>query len=371
MPARNQSVYVTFDHISSQTGAGLVCLHEINALKSVTELQFVICRSSPDLGVHVKNLNLDRLYMFNPFLYDYFAAETISQDRPSEKIALAHLSCSPANAIIRELDPERYVCNVVAHELKDSVEEHERYYGVGSYPFRHNTDPWLHNILLHQARMADKVICPSSKSADWIRRNVRSDVENIVVIPHGVNMPHSIQPLPNVFKAGYLGAFGPDKGLVYLVKAWSNLALDDAEMVFAGDCSLAIPSLIGSLPKTTARFRTLGRVQDACDFYSSVSVYVQPSVTEAFGIPALEAMAAGRPVIVSMGAGASDCVRDGIDGFVIPPRSPEAIMEKLTYFKDNPDEVRKMGNNAKQRASAFTWQEVERMYVDLYQSLLD
>jgi hypothetical protein len=60
--AVDASVYVTFDHIGSQTGVGFVCLHEINALKSVTELQLAICRSSVALGVPVRNLNIDKLY---------------------------------------------------------------------------------------------------------------------------------------------------------------------------------------------------------------------------------------------------------------------------------------------------------------------
>jgi glycosyltransferase involved in cell wall biosynthesis len=104
--------------------------------------------------------------------------------------------------------------------------------------------------------------------------------------------------------------------------------------------------------------------------YDECSVYVQPSVTESFGIPVLEAMAHSRPVIVTNGAGVSELVEDGKEGFVVPIRSASAIAEKIQYFFENPQEIKRMGRNARAKAEKYTWARVENKYRNLIKDLL-
>ena len=348
------SIYVTFDQITQGTGAGEVCLHEKEALSRATSLATVVSRD--DIAPYV-----DQHYGFNPFLYDYFAAQLV----PSG-IDIAHLSCSPGVAILEKAKPKKALVNVVAHDLAVSIEEHKRIFR-GGYPFPHNTDPLLHKALLRHAERAEAVLTPSTVSEDWIQRNIRP--KRIVVIPHGCCIPNDVPDYPDEFKAGYLGVFGPDKGLIYLVMAWDHLCMEDSEFLYAGNCCETLSTLIPSVIRNKSRFRLLGRVDNPGDLYSQISVYVQPSVTEGFGIPVLEAMSHGRPVIVTEGVGAKDIVVDGEQGFVVPIRDPGAIAEKLQYFKDNPDEVRRMGRNARRASMGYSWDRVEERYGDLYESL--
>ena len=349
------SIYVTFDTNNSETGAGQVCFHEMEALGRVTNMNQIITK-------HQISPLIDQHYSFNPFLYDYFAAQLINK-----KADIAHLSCSPANAILERLQPTKYLVNIVAHELKTSIDEHERLYGQGSYPFAHNTDPYLHKILLKHAEKADVVLTPSKGSAKWIKKNINP--KRIEVIPHGCNLPSKIEPLPERFRAGYIGAFGPDKGLVYLISAWNNRKYRDVELALAGDCAPALNQLIPTLNTNNAIFKVLGRVPSVTDFYNSLSVYIQPSVTEGFGMPVLEAMAHGRPVIVSEGAGASDLVEDDKEGFVVPIRSAKAIAEKIQYFVENFEEIKIWGDRARKKAEQYTWDKVEKMYESVYTSV--
>lgn len=338
------TAYITFDNLDINSGAGKVCLHEIAALRKVAGEVTVLSR--PDIKGADK-------YEFNPFLYDYFAAQLVPRN-----VDLLHLSCSPALAILETCRPKHYVVNIVAHDLKESIAEHELDYGKGSYPFKHNTDEYLHKLLLAHTRNADAVLTPSTRSAKWIHENI--ETKRVMVIPHGTDLPVNILPIPNEFRVGYMGAAGPDKSLPYLFQAWNIYGRD--KLVLAGSCCKTVgPSPIVEL---------LGWVNDVADFYNQISIYIQPSITEGFGIEILEAMAYGRPVIVSSGAGAADLVEEGVNGFIVPPRDPQAILDKILYFKNNPSAIAEMGQHAKQAAASYTWDKIEKRYEEFYREIL-
>ena len=338
-----KAIYVTFDKLDPNSGAGLVCLHEINALKKVIN-NLVVIERKDILGAD--------MYDFNPFLYDYFASLVV----PSDNVDILHLSCSPANAILRAVRAHHYVVNIVAHDLQVSIDEHELYHGKGSYPFKHNTNEYLHSLLLKHTDNADMILTPSSSSAKWINSNLSN--HNVTIIPHGTEIPEKVEPLPSQLSFGYMGAFGPDKGLIYLFDAWNRRESLDDILVFAGSCCNAIQG--------TGTIKMLGWVNNISEFYNQISVYIQPSVTEGFGIEIIEAMAYGRPVIVSSGTGGADAVQDGINGFVVPPRDSDAIRSKIKWFNDNPQMIVEMGNKARETAQQYSWDKIENRYVEFY-----
>lgn len=347
------SIYATFDSVTQETGAGKVCHHEIETLRRVTDLKKVISREdiAGRIGKH---------YPFDPFTYDYFAADL------AEPADVAHLSCSPGMALLNKIRPKKFLVNVVAHDLKKSIEEHERIMGT-PYPFPHNTDSYLHKVLLKHAERADVVLTPSEGSARWIRENIKA--KRIDVIPHGTYIPKEIAPLPENFTVGYLGSLGPDKGLIYLIMAWSSLNYPDSELLFAGGYPQLIQSYIQGLSKTDARFRVIGWLPEPRNLYDACSVYIQPSVTEGFGMEIPEAMAHGRPVIVSEGTGSVDCVEDGKEGFIVPIRDPRKLADRIRWFKDNPDQIKAMGQRARIKAEKYSWENVEGQYRELYSSI--
>jgi glycosyltransferase involved in cell wall biosynthesis len=53
-------------------------------------------------------------------------------------------------------------------------------------------------------------------------------------------------------------------------------------------------------------------------------------------------------------------VRDGVDGYVVPIRNVQAIVEKLEHLRVNPDERIQMGRNARERALTFTWAQYQK-----------
>ncbi len=209
------------------------------------------------------------------------------------------------------------------------------------------------------------VIAPSTKSADFLKSDV--SCKNVVVIPHGVNLPKRIKPIPERFDCCYIGAVGPDKGLLYLIQAWGMLNYPDSRLILAGSGTESLEPFIRQITDK-GDFVLSGRVADVAEVYNACSVYVQPSVTEGFGIEILEAMSYGRPVIASEGAGASEIVKDA--GFVVPIRSPEVIADRIDWLKKNRHKILEMGQKARKKATNYTWQRIRGRYSRVFLEII-
>lgn len=334
------SVFVTTAQLGFDTGGGNVAYHEWKALTNVTEVQK--CLSREDLYPPKYNLP------DNPFFYDYLASNLMRDT----KVDIVMFNGNPFWLTTKALAPAKTIVDVPAHDLELSMEEFQRL-GI-KYPFVHMTDPFLWELYTRHIKMADIVLCPSKLSANYITKKLAL-TNKVVVIPHGCELPQETKPLPENFTIAHVGVNGPDKGQIYLVKAWNSLNLQNAKILLAG--------------YGTENWGGLGHIEDVNKIYEQCSVFVQPSVTEGFGIPVLEAMAHGRPVIVSEGCGSSELVENGKEGFIVPIRSPEALAEKVRYFYDRPDEVERMGQKARVTAMNYSWEKIGRQYEELYESV--
>ena len=105
--------------------------------------------------------------------------------------------------------------------------------------------------------------------------------------------------------------------------------------------------------------------------YNSAIVTVLPSLSEIFPLVVLESMACGTPVICTDIGGMPEIVKDGKDGFIVPVNDPKSLEEKIRYFIDNPEESKRMGDNARKKILAdFTWDAVARRCIEAYEKLL-
>ncbi len=90
----------------------------------------------------------------------------------------------------------------------------------------------------------------------------------------------------------------------------------------------------------------LGQVDNVLDYLSKSSVFVLPSYREGVPRSTQEAMAIGRPVITTDVPGCRETVVDNVTGFLIPPFDAGSIAEKMIYFLENPDSIKKMGQSS-------------------------
>jgi glycosyltransferase involved in cell wall biosynthesis len=188
-----------------------------------------------------------------------------------------------------------------AHNIDVSRREHEQLGIPFDYP--HLIDPAQWKRYVRGYLLADLVICPSTYSSKIMRGY---GCERIEIISHGFDPPTKIASMPDKFVVAYLGQPGPDKGLAYLLRAWSSWSQfthRDACLVIAGRGTLGITSWIRNW-NLAGSYIVLGEVDDPADVYNACCVYVQPSASEGFGCEVIEARGHGRPVICSNGVGA-------------------------------------------------------------------
>lgn len=93
-----------------------------------------------------------------------------------------------------------------------------------------------------------------------------------------------------------------------------------------------------------------GFVNNISEWLKNSSVFVLPSYREGVPRSTQEAMAIGRPIITTNVAGCKDTVKDGENGFLIPPYDGEILAQKMLYFLQNPNEVNRMGKNSRKMA---------------------
>jgi len=98
--------------------------------------------------------------------------------------------------------------------------------------------------------------------------------------------------------------------------------------------------------------------QDALELYAAADVYVSPSLEDSFGLPVLEAMACGLPVITSSFAGVSELVSHEVDGFVmINPQEATELARVLKRLAADPNLRARIGEAAAIRAKGCNWEQ--------------
>jgi glycosyltransferase involved in cell wall biosynthesis len=197
----------------------------------------------------------------------------------------------------------------------------------------------------------------------------------LIHVPYGASLK-DFYPVPkedNKFRVIHCGGISLRKGVQYLLQAFDELNLPDAELWLVGSVNLGEIEpfltkyqsekiiLKGHQPQNQLRW-----------FYSQCSVFCIASIEEGLAMVQPQAMACGLPVIHTTNTGGGDVVRDGVDGFCIPIRDVEAIKEKILFFYENPDKRAEMGQNALfQAQNTLSWDDYGDKITHAYSNLLN
>ena len=107
-------------------------------------------------------------------------------------------------------------------------------------------------------------------------------------------------------------------------------------------------------------------------YYSQGSVFVIASLEEGLALVQAQAMACGLPVIATTNTGAEDLFTDGVEGFIVPIRDPEAIREKVIYLYEHPEVRQEMAQAALQRVKSMGgWNEYGKKAAAVYKEALN
>jgi glycosyltransferase involved in cell wall biosynthesis len=110
------------------------------------------------------------------------------------------------------------------------------------------------------------------------------------------------------------------------------------------------------------------REQDKAPLYSAATVFAFPSLYEGFGIPVLEAMACGTPVLTSNTSALPEVAGDA--GLLVDPYDTDAICHGLTDLLDHQELRDDLARRGLERARRFTWRQVAEQTVRVYRSVV-
>jgi glycosyltransferase involved in cell wall biosynthesis len=355
-------LYITADRVGIETGGGKVTGCEVEALRSLGPCEVWSRKVSPPGWAVTEN----ETFVWDQMAYQNAIASSFVP------VCLAHFYAGTFTRTVIGLKKKgaKITYTADAHDVAKSRQAHLEL-GI-PYDYPHLTDPELWSRYLKGYAAADVLIVPSTHSRD-VMRNF-SCTNRIEIIPHGCDIPKDVKPLPKTFRVGYMGAIGPDKGLLCLLKAWKKLDYppSQAALVLAGYQSTSnfVLNLMGraGLPvNANLTVERLGWVDNPSDFYNDIALYVQPSVTEGFGIEVLEAQAHSRAVLCSDGAGAADTVEPW---YRFKAGDSDELASKI-------DGVRLRGGCVgpgyptwQEDAARFTWDKIQQRYVQLWKELL-
>lgn len=217
-----------------------------------------------------------------------------------------------------------------------------------------------------EVHLADRIFVASSiTKRSLLEINIPDD--KITVIPYGAPTDYFF---PNVnpksrFRAVFVGRVGPRKGVHYLLQAWKELKLSQAELLLVGINEFPA----GWLGRYENCFRHVSSVPHSQlhEYYHAANVFIFPSLVEGFGLVLLEAMACGIPVITTPHTAAPDILVDGVEGFIVPIRDVEALKDKIEWCYSHPQGLAEMGHAARHKAEQLTWKQYRKKLGDRVQ----
>ncbi len=355
----NRLLYITADKVGTETGGGKVAAQELQALQTLGT-EPVIRISREELGDCQDPWGWDeRACCFR----DWFVLQP----------KLAHFYSGTFGQTVDRLKWNgcKIVYTIAAHDRDVSRQEHEKM-GAG-FPYIHLTNSNLWKRYIYGYQIADVIVCPSTVAARTVRAYGKEfENKRIEVIPHGVDLPpiESLKPHPNQFTVGYLGSYGFDKGVRYLLEAWKKLNYKNATLLLGGRDSTS--PFVRQMIQTFGggNIELVGWVDNTKDFYDRLSLYVQASASEGFGLEVLEAMACGRPVICSDGAGAQDVIPLGPE-FKVHARNSNYIADAIDCSKTKrSNDLEAIGWIMRDAAENYTWDKIRDRYVQLWKELI-
>lgn len=287
---------------------------------------------------------------------------------------------------INTLDADAIAVHIVFHAFYDRVRERLKFRNaaIATWP------RLLHRLLYYQLIMAlERVIYRRrAVSLNSVSRLVACQLNkyfqraDVTVIPNGVDTVQFSSQSRTELRASVRARFQlspSDFALLLIGNDWKKKGLDCLLETMAACGELRLKLLVvGSDQRSeyeaaVGRFGLAERVfflelsSDVIQFYAAADAYVGPSLEDAYGLPVLEAMACGLPVIASSRAGVSEIIAHRKNGMILHnPQDSVELAKLLRELSSNPGMCQTIGREAALTAGQQTW---DRNAADLWEFL--
>ena len=236
------------------------------------------------------------------------------------------------------------------------------------------------------AHRSDCILTVSDASKRDILHLFNIPPEKIVVVYNAIDAHFSVTPPPDAVARVreryqldhrfllYVGNIKPHKNLVRLIEAFSELRtgdLEDLKLLIIGDEISKLPAWRLAVHRHTLHkhVRFLGYVPDdqLAVLYRLAAVFVFPSLYEGFGLPPLEAMASGTPVVVSNVSSLPEVVGDA--AVLVDPHDIDSIVDGLRCVLTNPARAEDMRRKGLERSREFSWERSVARTLEVYKRI--
>ncbi len=217
------------------------------------------------------------------------------------------------------------------------------------------------NRMAAESLHADHIIVASGFTKETLIEN-GVGAEKIRIVPYGVN--HEIfverkeyKRSKNALKVLFVGSLNQRKGLSYLASAIKKLQDNSCNIEFiVTGRGIVDKELVFKYGLKNVVIKLNVSREELVSIYQDADVFVFPSLCEGFGHVILEAMATGLPVIATEHTAGPDIITEGYNGFIVPVRQVDALVEKLDHLYHHPDINCAMGKRAAETAKKYTWE---------------
>lgn len=260
---------------------------------------------------------------------------------------------------------------------------------IHAYPetVRFRTKQMLRMGLAKSMRRADRIVTDSEFSKREILKYYPACEEKLRVVPCGVNLqrfhpetPERIAAVREKFQLPeryflYLGTLEPRKNLERLLDGYDRFAQQTEQpprLVLAGGRGWMYDGILSKAQdkglRELVQLTEYVPSEDLCAMVCGAEAFVFPSLYEGFGMPPLEAMACGTPVLTSNAASLPEVVGDC--AVSVDPYSVEEIAEGLGRLHSDPALRRDLSARGLARAQTFTWDAAAQRLYQVYGELL-
>lgn len=186
--------------------------------------------------------------------------------------------------------------------------------------------------------MADAITVPSSFAArSFVAMGL--DPAKVQTIPYGVRLerfrPVS-DPIAGRFDVLFVGSVGLRKGVPYLLDAFARVKHPRKRLRIVGALSREFPPVLERLPKDNVEFLGLRPQDEVARMMSKSHLLVLPSIEEGLALVQGQALACGCPVLATTNTGGEDLFTDGVEGFIVPIRDADALLQRMELVAGDP-----------------------------------
>ncbi len=243
----------------------------------------------------------------------------------------------------------------------------------------------LNRWVPHSVKQADHVIAVSEATRQDLIELYQTPPQKISVLYHGVTAdfqrvtdPIRLVTIRQKYGLGEgpfvlsVGTLQPRKNYRRLIQAFAQLD-SSLTLVIIGSKGWRCEDIFAEVARQGLEAQThfLDFVADADlpALYSAASLFVYPSLYEGFGLPALEAMACGTPVVVSNQSALPEVVDE--TGLLVDPYNVEEIAAAMARLLTDTSLRQQLAQAGQRRAARFTWEEMATKLLDLYRKILE